>query len=138
MTCGASVAAPPLASKPPPDAEGGGGTGLARMSPVAVAPQLLRSRLTCDGGGATTTGAGSVSLCVDETSRWGAETGGGTTSTVCVIGVRELAKSRGVSRGAGAITVCARGSAERILSREMSGAGETTVAFNAGDVRVLA
>ena len=137
-TCGVSVAPLDLANEPPPLADGGGGTGLARRSPLAVAPQLLRSRLTCDGGGATTTGAGKVSLCADETSRCGAETGGGTTSTVCVIGVRELARSRGVSRGAGATTVCASGSALRILSRATSGAGATTDAFNVGDVRVLA
>ena len=123
MTCDISVAAADLANEPPPDADGGGGTGLARRSPVAVAPQLLRSRPTCDGGGATTTCAGNVSLVRDETSRWGAETGGGTTSTVCVIGARELARSRGVSRGAGATTVCASGSAVRILSRATVGAG---------------
>jgi hypothetical protein len=82
MTCGVSVAAPLRANEPPPDADGGGGTGFARRSPVAVAPQLLRSRLTCDGGGATTTGAGKVSFGVEEKSRCGAETGGGTTSTV--------------------------------------------------------
>lgn len=69
MTCGVSVAALDLDNEPPPLADGGGGTGLARRSPAAVAPQLLRSRLTCDGGGATTTGAGKVSLCVEETSR---------------------------------------------------------------------
>ena len=122
-TWGVSEPAPDLASDPPPDAVGGGGTGFARKSPVAEVPQLLRSRLTCEGGGATTAGAGSVSLGVDDTSRGGAETGGGTTSTVCVRGTRELAKSRGVSRGAGAMTVGASGLAVRILSREMFGAG---------------
>src|SRR5271157_1351952 len=119
-TWGARVAAPDLASDPPPDAVGGGGTGLARKSPVAELPQLLRSRLTCDGGGATTAGAGSVSLGVDDTSRWGAETGGATTSTVCASGTRELARSRCVSCGAGAMAVCsvifdASGFAVRIL-----------------------
>ena len=142
-TCGLSVAAPDLASNPPPDAVGGGGTGFARKSPVAELPQLLRSRLTCDGGGATTAGAGSVSLGVDDTSRWGAETGGATTSTVCASGTRELAKSRCVSRGAGAMTVGASGLAVRILSRETFGAGGTivgltTAALKAGEVRVLA
>src|SRR5271157_5153139 len=142
-TCGVSVAAPDLASDPPPDAVGGGGTGLVRMSPVAELPQLLRSRLTCDGGGATTAGAGSVSLGVDDTSRWGAETGGATTSTVCVSGTRELARSRCVSRGAGATTRGANGSTFRLLSREAStretsGAGETMVGFKSCEGRVLA
>jgi hypothetical protein len=121
---------------PPPDAVGGGGTGLVRMSPVAELPQLLRSRLTCDGGGATTAGAGSVSLGVDDTSRWGAETGGATTSALCVSGTRESAKSRCSSRGAGATTVGASGLAVRILSRETFGAGGTIAAFKTGEVRV--
>jgi hypothetical protein len=106
-----------------------------RMSPVAVLPQLLRSRLTCDGGGATTAGAGNDIFGVDDTSRCGAETGGATTSVVCVSGVRELAKSRGVSRGAGATTVCWSGFAVRILSRETFGAGGMMVALMVGDVR---
>ena len=107
-----------------------------RMSPVAELPQLLRSRLTCDGGGATTAGAGSVSLGVDDTSRWGAETGGATTSTLCVSGTRESAKSRCSSRGAGATTVGASGLAVRILSRETFGAGGMIAAFKIGEVRV--
>ena len=111
-----------------------------RKSPVAELPQLLRSRLTCDGGGATTAGAGSVSLGVDETSRWGAEPGGATTSTLCVSGTRESAKSRCSSRGAGATTVGASGLAVRILSRETFGAGGTIgafiVALRVGEVRV--
>jgi hypothetical protein len=69
-TCVASVPTPDARDRdPPPDAVGGGGTGWVRKSPVVEVPQLLRSRLTCDGGGATTAGAGSVSLGVDETSR---------------------------------------------------------------------
>lgn len=142
-TWGVSVPTPDLARDPPPDAVGGGGTGFVRKSPAAELPQLLRSRLTCDGGGATTAGAGSVSLGLDDTSRGGAETGGATTSTVCVSGVRELAKSRCVSRGAGAMTVGASGFAVRILSRETFGAGGTTVgcriaALKLGEVRVAA
>src|SRR6266852_4766590 len=125
-TCVASVPTPDARDRdPPPDAVGGGGTGFVRRSPVADLPQLFRSRLTCDGGGATTAGAGSDSLGVDDTSRWGAETGGATTSTVCVNRTRELAKSSCASRGAGAMTVGAIGFAVRILSRETFGAGGT-------------
>jgi hypothetical protein len=105
---------------------------------VAVLPQLLRSRLTCDGGGATTTGVGSDSLGLEDTSRWGAETGGATTSTVCVKGTRELARSRCVSLGAGAMTVGASGFAVRILSCERFGAGGITAVLKVGEVRVLA
>lgn len=137
-TCCVSVPGPDLVDDPPPDAVGGGGTGFSRKSPAAVLPQLLRSRLTCEGGGATTAGAGSVSLGVDDTSRCGAETGGATTSTVCASGVRELAMSRGVSRGAGAMTVGTSGFALRILSCETFGAGGITVAFKVGELRVLA
>jgi hypothetical protein len=105
-TWGARALAPDLKSEPVLEAVGGGGTGLVRMSPLAVFPQLLRSRLTCDGGGATTAGAGSDSFAADDMFHSGAATGGATTSTVWVSGTRELAKSRCVSRGAGAMTVC--------------------------------
>ena len=106
----------------------------------AVPPQLFRSRLTCDGGGATTAGGWQRQLRTDVVSRRGAETGGATTSTVCVNGTRELAKSRCVSRGAGAITVGASEFALRILSRETFGVGGTIAAFNVcndGEFRVL-
>ena len=119
---------------PPPDAEGGGGTGCERMSPLRVLPQLLISRLTCDGGGATTAGAGKDSFAVDEMSRGGAETGGATTSVVCDNETRELARSRGASRGAGATTVGAIGLEARILSGEAFGAGAMGAAAKA-DVR---
>src|SRR5260370_34540363 len=142
-TWGVRPVSPVLTSELPPDAVGGGGTGLARKSPVLELPQLLRSRLTCDGGGATTAGAGSAILDVDDTSRWGAEAGGATTSAVCASGTRELAKSRCASWGAGAMIVCstiggASGFAVRILSRETLGAGGTIVVPNVGEVRVLA
>ena len=129
------VSVPDRANDPPPDAVGGGGTGFRRKSPEFVVPQLLRSRLTCDGGGAMTAGAGRVSFEAEETSRAGAETGGATTSTLCDIGARELARSRCASRGAGATTVCASGFAVRIWSRETLGAGATTEALRLGDVR---
>ena len=82
-TCVASVPMPDARDRdPPPDAVGGGGTGFVRKSPVVELPQLLRSRLTCDGGGATTAGAGRVSFGLDDRSLCGADTGGVTTSTV--------------------------------------------------------
>ena len=95
--------------------------GFVRKSPVAELPQLLRSRLTCDGGGATTAGAGSVSSgCGRRRHVGGAETGGATTSTVCVSGTRELAKSRCASRGAGAMMVGASGLAvAHFVSRDI-------------------
>jgi hypothetical protein len=77
-------------------------------------------------------------LGVGDTSRWGAETGGATTSTVCVVGTRELARSRGSSRGAGATTVGASGFAVCILSRETFGAGGTIGVLKVGEVRVVA
>jgi hypothetical protein len=97
----------------------------------------LRSRLTCEGGGATTAGAGNDNLDELDTSRGGAETGGATTSVACVTGDRELARSRCVSRGGGAITDGLIESPLRILSRTMSGVGATTGVLKAGVVRVL-
>ena len=89
---------------------GGGGTGWERRSPLRVLPQLLISRLTCDGGGATTV-------------------------VVCERGTRELARSRGVSRGAGATTVVAMAFAARILSCATFGVGATGDAFKFGALR---
>ena len=128
---------PDLESVPLPEVLGGGGTGFIRKSPEAVLPQLFRSRLTCDGGGATMAGAGRVSLAFEDESRAGAATGGGTTSAVGVKGARELARSRCVSRGAGATTVGASDAAVRVLSRETLGAGGMMEAFKACEVRVL-
>ena len=102
-------------------------------------PQLFSSWLTCDGGGATTAGAGNESLGFEERSRGGADTGGATTVVVCETGTRELARSRGTSlgksRGAGATTVVAIAFAERILSGAAFGAGAMGDAFNAGALR---
>ena len=108
-----------------------------RQSPMFELPQLLRSRLTWEGGGAMTAGAGSVGLGVDDTSRCGAETGGAIASTVCASGMRELARSRCVSRGAGAMTAGASGLAVRILSRNTFGAGWTIVVLKIGEVRIV-
>jgi hypothetical protein len=74
-------------------------------------------------------------LAEEDMSRTGAETGGATTSTVCVTGTRELAKSRGVSRGAGAMTVGINGSAVRIWSRETLGVGGTIVELKVAELR---
>src|SRR5437879_5716739 len=62
--------------------------------------------------------------------------GGAITSTLCVSGTRESARSRCVSRGAGATTVGASGLAVRILSRETFGAGGMIDEFRVGEVRV--
>jgi hypothetical protein len=80
-------------------------------------------------------GAGNESRELDLASRGGAETGGGTTSTVCVSGTRELARSRCVSRGAGAITLGASGFAVRVLSREIFGVGGTISELIIGELR---
>src|SRR2546430_16203041 len=92
-TCVASVPMPDARDRdPPPDSVGGGGTGFVRKSPVAELPQLLRSRLTCDGGGATTAGAGRVRLGVEATARWGAETGGANPAKRLVSRTTGMAK----------------------------------------------
>jgi len=55
-TCGVSPVPLDLASEPPAGRGWRRRDGLACKSPVAEPPQLSRSRLTCDGGGATTAG----------------------------------------------------------------------------------
>lgn len=133
----ASVPLPdrPCPCAPPLAAEGGGGTGCERRSPVRALPQLLIS-WDDDGGGATTVVGGSDSLAVDDKSRVGAETGGATTSVVCDIGTRELARSRGVAAGAGATTVDEIAVEARNLSAATFGAGAMTVGFIAEERRV--
>jgi hypothetical protein len=106
------------------------------MLPDAEPPQLLKSRLTCEGGGATTVGVGKVNLALADVSRCGAETGGATTLAVCVSDDRELARSRWASVGAGAMTEGLIWVALRILSRVTSGAGATTDALSEGIERV--
>ena len=110
-----------------PLAEGGGGTGCERKSPLRALPQLLIS-CAADGGGAITVCAGSDSFAVDkdDRSRAGAETGGATTSAVCASCVRELARSRGVL-GAGATTVDAIAFDARSFSAATFGAGAITL-----------
>src|SRR5258708_38992822 len=83
-TCGASVPTPDARDcDPPPDALGGGGTGFMRTSPAEGLPQLLRSRLACKGGGATTAGTRWERFEVG-TSRRSADHGGATAHTFCV------------------------------------------------------
>ena len=134
-TCVAIVPLPDLDLDPPPAAEGGGGTGCVRMSPLRVLPQLFRSRLTCEGGGAITAGTGRASFGTDARSRAGADTGGATTSVVCDSGARELARSRGVSRGAGATTFGVSEPRLRIFSGEALGAGATGAEFSDAALR---
>ncbi len=74
---------------------------------------------------------------VEEKSRGGAETGGTTTSLVCESGMRELARARGTSRGAGATTVGAIESPARLLSGETLGAGATGAEVSAAAFLVL-
>src|SRR5258707_7124540 len=93
----------PDARDPPPDAAGGGGTGFMCTSPAEVLPQLLRSRLTCDGGGATTAGDGRGRFGFDP-SRCGGEAGGGNTSTGCLKGEPGPARSCRPVRGDRATT----------------------------------
>ena len=98
-------------------------------------PQLFKSLLTCEGGGATTAGAGSDNFEASVESRAGAETGGATAFTVCETGARELARSRG-SCGAGATTFCVSPASVCLLSCVTSGAGATSFASSVGEFRV--
>src|SRR5260221_4012048 len=94
----ASVPTPDARDRdPPPDAAGGGGTGFMCTSPAEVLPQLLRSRLTCDGGGATTAGTGGGRFCF-YTSRRGAENRGANTTTGCVKGAPGPCQARRAAR----------------------------------------
>jgi hypothetical protein len=87
--------------------------------------------MSAEGGGAITEGAGKVNLELNVVSRTGADTGGGTTlaSDICT-GERDI--SRLSAAGAGGTTVALRAGAERVLSREMFGAGAMTAELNAG------
>jgi hypothetical protein len=80
--------------------------------------------------------AGSVSLGFRTVSRWGADTGGGTTliSFICT-GEREI--SRLTVPGAGGMTLALRAGAERDLSREILGAGATMLVLSAGATRAF-
>ena len=89
--------------------------------------------ISAEGGGATTLGAGRVSLALPEVARSGAETGGGTTDESICMGALEI--WRLMAPGAGGITVDERAGPERERSRETFGAGATTDAFRDGAVR---
>ena len=73
-----------LSCERPPSCTGGGTT----LGSARAAPETLRSRVTCEGGGAITGVAGSVSRAVWDVSRGGTETGGGTTVAVVAAGPR--------------------------------------------------
>src|SRR5664279_1244862 len=83
-----------------------------------------------------TAGAGSVNFELEDISRAGAETGGATTSTLWLSGTRELAISRGASRGGGAMILGESGFGVRILSLVTLGVGGTIVAFKEGELRL--
>jgi hypothetical protein len=95
------------------------------------------SREISEGGGATTDGAGSVSLGFELVIRSGAEIGGGTTATACEPGARMGVMSRCGALGLGGTTAAFMGRVDRIFSRSASGVGGTMLAFSAGTARVL-
>jgi hypothetical protein len=98
-----------LSGERPPTSTGGGTT----FGSERLAPETVRSLVTCDGGGAITAGAGIFSFAVWVFSRSGAETGGGTMIVLEAAGPRRGGGSRGTSVGEGltmgvvmAITEC--------------------------------
>ena len=90
------------------------------------------SCLICDGGGAITAGAGSVSLGLRFVTCSGADTGGGITATACEPGTRIGVMSLRGALGLGGTIAAFKGGAERILSRCGSGVGGTMLAFSIG------
>jgi hypothetical protein len=119
---------------PLPDCEGGGGTTVLPGSGT-VPPDMRRMsvEISAEGGGATTFGAGRVSLALPDVARSGAETGGGTTAESILTGALEI--WRLTAPGAGGITFEDIAGAERERSRETFGAGATTDASSDGAVR---
>jgi hypothetical protein len=81
----------------PPTCTGGGTT----FGSERLAPEAVRSLVTCEGGGAITDGAGMFNFAVCVLSRMGAEIGGGTTLAVVAAGPRKGGGSRWTSDGAG-------------------------------------
>ena len=121
-----------LTSDPLPEGVGGGGTTLRPGSgTLPVASLRISVETSAEGGGATTDGAGMLSLAVRELARSGAETGGGTTASF-VICSGECDTSRLATFGAGGITLADNAIPERVLLAVTFGAGATTEGFNAG------
>ncbi len=92
---------------------GGGGTTLGAEERMPPLSRRRRSREgSVEGGGATTEGAGKLSLAVRDDSRYGADTGGGTTATLFIC-TRVEETSWLTEEGAGPITLPLRAGAER-------------------------
>jgi hypothetical protein len=115
-----------LMNDPLPDCEGGGGT---TVLPGSASVPPTRRRMSRDksveGGGATTDGAGSVTLEVLAPAFSGAETGGGITPGFMLC-TGALVICRATAPGAGGMTVADNPGPERAWSREILGAGATT------------
>jgi hypothetical protein len=115
---------------------GGGGTTVDDADWSRPLSTRRNSRASAEGGGATTDGAGILSLAMRSESRSGADTGGGTTATL-FISAREGETSRCTVVGAGAITLPLSAGAERICSAETRvDAGAMTVELSAGAERL--
>ena len=70
-----------LTNDPLPVCEGGGGTTvLPESCTLPLARRRISGEMSAEGGGATTEGAGRLSLALRPVARSGAETGGGTTA----------------------------------------------------------
>src|SRR5215475_10069861 len=86
-----------LSGERPPTSTGGGTI----FGSPRLAPETVRSVVTCEGGGATTAAAGILSFADCVPSRRGALTGGGTMTVFEAAGPRSGAGSRGTSVGEG-------------------------------------
>ena len=88
----------------------------------------MSDEMSAEGGGATTDGAGRLTLELRFEARSGADTGGGTT-VVFVICTGALENSRRTPPGAGGITFADKVGLERVRSAFTVGAGATTEGF---------
>ena len=115
-----------LTSDALPDCVGCGGTTLlAGSGTLPAARRRMSEETSVEGGGATTDGAGILSLGLRTPARSGAETGGGTTlASIVRMGAEEI--WRLTAPGAGGITLLASVGLERKGSRGEAGAGATT------------
>jgi hypothetical protein len=90
-------------SDPLADCGGGGTMALKGSAILPPATRRTSGDTSDDGGGATTEGAGKLSLAFRDEVRSGAETGGGTTA-VFIICTEVVETSRLTAPGAGGIT----------------------------------